>query len=441
VNVRELAHELPTTDTRPFKIAVSHPHGNANSYNAALAFSENRWLQLFQTGILAGSPISRVMGSVSADLYQRTRNRSYEEIPKAEKEAHVVFEALSRIGKRLRPAGLTSQINWYDVLFGGHDFIVSRTLRTDLNAVYAYEDGARRTFEAARRNGAATIYELPLGYYAGVAYELNYARTRWPNVHPVVCCEPQWKQARKDAELRLADVVVVASEWARTSLRFSEVRDKAAIVKIPYGTPADRIDPRKQSPNGQFTVLFAGQLGLRKGVPHLIDAWEKLGLKDAQLLLAGSMNLPQDYINEHAASFEYLGARPRGELIELMKKVDLLAFPSLADGFGLVIGEAMACGVPVLTTRNTGGPEMISDEVEGWCVQAHSTDPLIERIEWAYSHRDALFEMGRRARQRAERWTWADYRRKLIIELSPYLGRISSPCDGKSEAGAIRFAE
>jgi glycosyltransferase involved in cell wall biosynthesis len=155
----------------------------------------------------------------------------------------------------------------------------------------------------------------------------------------------------------------------------------------------------------------------------LIAAWEKLKLSDARLLLAGSMNLPRAYVNEHAASFEYLGALPRAELLDLMATVDLFVFPSLAEGFGLVIGEAMASGVPVLTTNNTGGPQLITDGNEGWCVSAHEVEPLIERLEWAHRNRDQLFQMGRRARQRAEQWTWADYRRKLIEELSPHLRR------------------
>jgi glycosyltransferase involved in cell wall biosynthesis len=418
---RHAVHELPMTDARPLKIALSHPHGNANSYNAALAFSENRWLQRFQTGILASSRTSRVTTSLSADLNRRAQNRGYEEIPEAEKETHFTFETLSRVGRKVMPGGLTSRVNWYDVLFSGHDFLVSRTLRADLDAVYAYEDGARRTFEAARRSNITAIYELPLGYYEGVACEINRARTDWPDFQPGVYSEPEWKRSRKDAELRLADVIVVASEWARNSLRFSDACSERAIVKIPYGTPAGEVFARQQQPAGQFTVLFAGLVGLRKGAPHLIEAWEKLALKDARLLLAGSINLPRDYMNQHVGSFDYLGAKPRVELLEVMKKVDLFVFPSLAEGFGLVIGEAMACGVPVLTTQNTGGPELIADGVEGWCVQAHSIDPLIERIEWAYRHRDELFEMGSRARQRAERWTWADYRRKLVAELAPFL--------------------
>jgi glycosyltransferase involved in cell wall biosynthesis len=105
-----------------------------------------------------------------------------------------------------------------------------------------------------------------------------------------------------------------------------------------------------------------------------------------------------------------------------MKEADLFVFPSLAEGFGLVIGEAMSCGVPVLTTTNTGGPELITDGREGWCVPAHDAGALAERIEWAYSNRDELYEMGRRARSRAEQWTWADYRRKLARELSAHLG-------------------
>jgi glycosyltransferase involved in cell wall biosynthesis len=104
-----------------------------------------------------------------------------------------------------------------------------------------------------------------------------------------------------------------------------------------------------------------------------------------------------------------------------MREADLLVLPSLAEGFGLVIGEAMACGVPVLATTNTGGPELIEDGREGWCIPPHEVDPLAERIEWGHAHRDALSEMGKRARLKAERWTWSTYRRRLVEEISAHL--------------------
>lgn len=417
---REAVQELANTHKRAFKVVVSHPHGNANSYHTALAFSENQWLDCFETGILdvAASSVAR---RLTPDLERRARNRSFEGIPEARKKSHRIFEAIAGAGRMLKPGGLTSQINWYDVLFWGHDFQVSRAVGDHTEAVYAYEDAAKLTFESAKRIGATSIYELPLGYYRAVAREINRGRQQWPGLQRATYSEPRWKQLRKDAELELADVIVVASDWAHESLSLSETASNKPVVLVPYGTPADEISPRSQSPNGPFTVLFAGQVGLRKGVPHLIEAWEKLKLSDARLLLAGSMNLPREYVNEHAGSFEYLGALPRAELLDLMATVDLFVFPSLAEGFGLVIGEAMASGVPVLTTMNTGGPRLITNDIEGWCVLAHEIEPLIERLEWSHKNRDQLYAMGVSARQRAEQWTWADYRRKLIEELSPYL--------------------
>lgn len=400
------------------KITISHPHGNANSYQAASALSENKWLSSFQTGLISKAGASDAFRYLPAHVRERSLNRNYENIPGPNKRPHILWEAISRVGRRLKPTGLTSQVGWYDVLFCGHDLQVSRALEANLDAVYAYEDAAKRTFNIAKQLGAAAIYELPLGYYKAVAAEINRAQKERPAFEQGAYEEPHWKQARKDAELELADVVVVPCEWAARSLTYSDAWGKKPVSVVPYGTPAGEIPARTRRPDGPFTVLFAGQIGLRKGVPHLIEAWESLRLKDARLWMAGSMNLGRDYLTRHSSSFHYLGAMPRVRLLEAMREADLFVFPSLAEGFGLVIGEAMAVGLPVLTTMNTGGPELINDGREGWCIPAHDTGSLREHIERAYRNRDALFEMGKRARLRAEQWTWADYRKRLIQELS-----------------------
>lgn len=383
-----------------------------------MALSEMSWLGSFQTGLMSSPGAARVFRYLPAGMRQRSLNRNYGNIPGPNRRPHLLWEAVSRAGRRLKPGGLTPQVNWYDVLYYGHDLQVSRALEAGLDAVYAYEDGSRCTFNVARRRGAAAIYELPLGYYKGVACEIRRAQKERPGFGQAAYEEPQWKQSRKDAELGLADVVVVPCAWAARSLRYGDACGKKPVAIVPYGTPADEMAARTERPRGPFTVLFAGQVGLRKGAPHLIEAWERLRLKDARLWMAGSMNLGRDYLADHSGSFHHLGAIPRVRLLEVMREADLFVFPSLAEGFGLVIGEAMASGLPVLTTVNTGGPELINDGREGWCIPAHDTDSLIERIEWAYSNRDALYEMGKLARLRAERWTWADYRRKLAEELS-----------------------
>jgi glycosyltransferase involved in cell wall biosynthesis len=398
------------------KITLSHPHGSLFSYQAARALSENARLGSFRTGVTGGAWAARLLARASHDSRQRLLNRCYDDIPRDRQYSYLCWEALSRAGRRLKTGGPTAETTWYDVLFCGHDWQASRGLEKDLDAVYAYEDGARLTFEAARRRDVARVYELPLGYFLGVAEELTRSVRERPDAGLKPWSEPAWKQERKNAELELADLVVVPCEWARETLRLSKSLNKR-VIKVPYATPADEVAVRGGQPGGPFTIFFAGQVGVRKGVPLLLEAWERLGLKDARLLMAGSMSLDEKYLSRRAG-VEYLGALPRVRLLELMKGADLFVFPSLAEGFGLVIGEAMAAGVPVLTTTNTGGPELISDGREGWCVPAHDVDALAERIEWAYQNRDALYGMGMLGRRRAERWTWADYRKKLAHELS-----------------------
>jgi glycosyltransferase involved in cell wall biosynthesis len=390
------------------------------SYHAASALSERGWLSSFQTGVTSDTALARLSSRVLRNSKDRLLNRVFADVPRSSRRSYLYWEAISRAGRHLKPGGLTSQTNWYDVLFCGHDWQVSRHLEKGLAAVYTYEDGARLTLEAARRRNIATVYELPLGYYLGVAGEMQRAIKTSPGMEAQIRSEPAWKRARKDTELDLADLVIVPCEWARESLSFNKSLKKP-VLKIPYATPAADMSARTERPTGPFTILFAGQIGVRKGVPLLLEAWKRLRLKDARLLLAGSMNLDEKYLGRYT-NFHYLGALPRVRLLEVMKEVDLFVFPSVAEGFGLVIGEAMAAGVPVLTTRNTGGPELITDGREGWCVPAHDMNALAERIEWAHRNRDRVYEMGIMARRSAERWTWADYRRKLAEELTKHLG-------------------
>jgi len=384
-------------------VTVSHPHGNPNSHHAARAFSEIQCLRSFESGLVRGAFPLNLM-----TMFSRQHGGSGDRssgLPRELHNQHLVWETTSQIGKKVRPSGLTNRVTWYDVLFCGHDWQVSNSTGWDIGAVYAYEDGSQLTFRAAKKKDVRTVYELPAGYYKGVRNDLALA-----NVD--TCTEPAWKMRRKDEELRLADIVVVASQWASETLKYANLGSRP-VIKIPYGMPVDETLERQHPPNGSFTVLFAGQIGARKGVLYLLEAWHRLNLKNAQLLLAGSISPTYERVSAHLKSCRYVGVLPRGELLRMMKEADLFVLPSLADGFGLVIGEAMAVGVPVLTTTNTGGPELITNGQEGWCVPAHDVDALAEKLEWGYHHRDELYEMGRMARIRAEQWTWADYRRKL----------------------------
>jgi alpha-maltose-1-phosphate synthase len=129
------------------------------------------------------------------------------------------------------------------------------------------------------------------------------------------------------------------------------------------------------------------------------------------------MRLTDSFLAPYRATFKHWPHLPKNQLAERYSAADLVAFPTLGDGFGIVIQEAMCCGTPVLTTPCGGGPESITDGDNGWVVPPRDVDALVERLRAAAADRDHLAAMGRRARARAERWTWRDAGRALAREL------------------------
>lgn len=230
--------------------------------------------------------------------------------------------------------------------------------------------------------------------------------------------EPDWKRRRKDGELALADVVSVASGFTRHSLESAGCAKP--VVVVPYGFPVDQFSAKPEPPEGPFTVLSVGTHDLRKGTPYLLEAWKRAGLKDSHLRLIGPMKLTASFLADYAGLFEHVAHVPKRLLEQEYQHADLLAFPTLGDGFGLVIQEAMCCGTPVVTTPCGGGPECITSGQDGWLVPERSVDALVEMFRQAAVNRDRLAAIGAAARRRAERWTWRDAGSLLVRSLGSF---------------------
>jgi glycosyltransferase involved in cell wall biosynthesis len=154
-------------------------------------------------------------------------------------------------------------------------------------------------------------------------------------------------------------------------------------------------------------VLSVGTHALLKGTPYLLEAWRKAGVA-GRLRLVGPLRLARTFLDGYAGLFEHVPHLPRALLGEQYRAADLLAFPSLGDGFGLVIQEAMCSGTPVVATQTSGGPECICDGADGWIIRRRDVDALVARIRSAAADRDAAFRVGQAARRRSERWTRAE---------------------------------
>jgi starch synthase len=190
---------------------------------------------------------------------------------------------------------------------------------------------------------------------------------------------------REETIYAAADAITVPSSVARRSFLQMGIPPEKVHV-IPYGVRLDRFKPAEKLPpdfSDTFEVLFAGQIGLRKGVPYLLEAFARLRHSRKRLTLARAV--PSDFRDvlarlptEHVT---IAGDISRTELAALMARSHVLVLPSVEEGLALVQGEAMACGCPVLATTATGSEDLFSDGVEGFIVPDRDTAALADRLQ------------------------------------------------------------
>ncbi|HSV36429.1 MAG TPA: glycosyltransferase family 4 protein [Ramlibacter sp.] len=293
--------------------------------------------------------------------------------------------------------------------------------RPAVTAVHAYEDCALWQFQQAKRLGKACIYDMPIGYYP--AWEatqrelaLRFADWLGPGgLRSSQFVRPQQKQR----EMELADVVLVPGSFVEKTVK--QFHPAKATARLPYGVdshfwrPAD--EPETGRPSGNrdsqpLRFIFVGQLSIRKGTPLLLEAWKAAALANAELHLVGMWSLAEEKRGALPPGVSLHGPLPAMELRARYQACDIFVFPSFFEGFGLVLLEAMACGLPAIATQATMGPDFI-DAQNGRLIPTGDVDALATTFEWFNTHRAALPEMSRAARQTAEASTWLQYRSAL----------------------------
>lgn len=277
----------------------------------------------------------------------------------------------------LIPAALNREITW--LMFRTFDAWVARGLpRCDV--LVAISGTGLRAGRKAQANGAKYICDRGSSH---IRYQDQILREEFAiwGVNQGSVVDPRMI-AREEAEYEQADAITVPSEFSRRS--FIELGVPAhKIHKIPYGVRLDRFQRVSEPPSDRFEVLFAGGVTLRKGIPYLLQAFAKLRHPHKRLRIAGDINphfkpvlarLPQ-------ADVEFLGSLPQHQLAAIMSSSHVLVLPSIEEGLALVQGQAMACGCPLISSRNTGGEDLFTDGVEGFLVSIRSADAIAEKLQ------------------------------------------------------------
>ena len=230
------------------------------------------------------------------------------------------------------------------------------------------------------------------------------------------------KLERKDNELRLADTIFVASKFtADTLLQFP---GKLAPVKvIPYGFPT--VNGKKDyvglNSGRKIKMLFVGKLTQQKGLANLLEAIE--GFTDRiELTIVGHKGSNDCVpLNNALQKHRWIPSLSHEQILEIMKANDVLFFPTLFDGFGLVMTEAMSQGTPVIATERCAGPDLIVNGESGWLTQAGSSASLRAAMEKILQDPLSIKIAGEAAMETARKRPWSVYRAEMVNEIKHVL--------------------
>jgi alpha-maltose-1-phosphate synthase len=390
-------------------ILFGHPTGTPFSHQAALAHFEEARLDRFCVAWMPSPATLQLIEAIPGlrESGRRLARRYFAPLGRAPK-------VQGRIGEwqrlALRIAGCSN-----DRLSDQANDWLMRTMkrecrRSDVTAVHAYEDCSLWQFEEAKRRGKACIYDMPIAYYPAwlqIQNRLIRKYIDWLS-SDVMHSGYHARLGQKRQELTLADLILAPSRFVEKTIRNFESYKQ--ISYAPYGVDLDFWQPSLQeNAQGPLRFIYAGQLSVRKGTPFLIEAWKKAELADAELKLVGPWLLADSQKRLLPKNVRLFPPCSHQVLRDHYRASDVFVFPSFFEGFGLVMLEAMACGLPSIASQSTAAPDVVTDSC-GVVIPTGDIDALVDSLRSFYLSRDRLPAMRLAARQHAERFTWGNYR-------------------------------
>lgn len=397
------------------KITISHPTGNENVRHAVYGLLNADLLDSFHTCVACfKNDLLYRLSSIS--FLSEFRRRMFDKKIKEYTHSYPVKE-LTRILKR--KAGKSGSKDVDDV-YHDLDYKVSKYIRHNakrIKAIYAYDEGAYYSFLQAKEEGILCFFDLPIIHwrtYQKLLQDEGKKNPEWESLLGVFS-DSREKLLRKDKELLMADYIFVASSFTKQSIQEDFPHKlKAPIIVIPYGFPEINNNREYTSTgNRKLNFLYVGRLSQSKGLSYLFESVAPFS-DNINLTIVGSGNIENCAIlKKQLQNHTYIPYLPHHKVLALMAESDIFIFPSLFEGFGMVITEAMSQGTPVITTNRTCGIDFIKHNINGWIVEAGNTDSLKNCIANIVKHPDTIQTVGQNALNTAALYPWKKYEQKL----------------------------
>lgn len=399
------------------KIVVSNSAIAPHVKQTVLAYETAGFLTKFYTSFYKHprNKLSVILQKIGP-FKERINRRSFTELPINKFESKPLRELIRTFSSHFLNEKLTDNIwEWAEVNF---DKWVSKKIKnTKIDAIHTYEYIALETIIAAKKRGIFTIYEQPSVHYAtakAIADEqLNKFPELWNNNVAKKSNKTEYRNKRRARELFETDLILCNSSFTTKTLIDGGIPPKKIItIPLPFPKP---IETKIKKPSKPFIFLFAGNQSVIKGAHILYASWLKCKFNrdEAELWLIGKMLLPESLRKNLPGKIVIKDTIPREELMVLYQYADILIMPTLSDGFGMVITEAMSQGLPVIATTNSCANDFIENGINGWVIPANDEKALTEQMILCLKGKDKLHNIGLRAIESAKKWQELDYSKLL----------------------------
>lgn len=289
-------------------------------------------------------------------------------------------------------------------------------------AVYTIRNGALPLLRAARQRGLVAFYEQDIADQVVQYQVLSEEHARFPEWEaPYPSLEDVYPNVAEETEAwELADAVICGSDFVAQGVAARQV-PPGKIRVVPYGVEVARYDHVRIPWDGRrpLRILFVGNVSLRKGVQYLYEALKKLAGQEIEVRLVGRVDLGEEGKRRLASVAHLLGRVARPEVVNHYRWADLFVFPSLCEGSATVIYEALASGLPVITTPNAGS--VVRHEQDGYVVPIRDSEAVAAKIEHLARHPELVAWMSENARVRAQEFSWEKYGERLLAALLAFL--------------------
>lgn len=224
-----------------------------------------------------------------------------------------------------------------------------------------------------------------------------------------------WMLAREEREYALADRIVVLSSFARETFLAEGVPAARVVVAPPgarlerFRAPREVIEARcdRILAGAPLRVLNVGTFSLRKGMWDMAAVIRRLAREPFRFRFVGPVARDARTLARQlreVAAFER--PRPEEALPGAYAGGDVFVLPTVEDGFGLVLLQAAAAGLPILTTPHGAGADLVRDGATGWVLPVRRPEAFVERLRWCEANRPALASMVRRLHEAHVPWSW-----------------------------------